>query len=123
MDARDPELCSAPAVPVRQQPHRWHMTRTLMALAGALSFAFSEPAAAQVVTGGAGNTRVAPPAATGGAGDGARDLGPSPIIRGNEANPSNSPVPGTTPGVNIGGTPTSGPPGTGGTSGGPSLGR
>ncbi len=99
------------------------MTRTLMALAGALPFLFAQPASAQVVTGGAGNTGVAPPARTGGAGAGARDLGPSPITRGNEANPSNSPIPGTTPGVNIGGTPTSGPPGTGGTSGGPSLGR
>lgn len=99
------------------------MTRTFMALAGALSCALVGPASAQVVSGGAGNTGVAPPATTGGAGPGARDLGPSPITRGNEANPSNSPIPGTTPGVNIGGTPTSGPPGTGGAAGGPSLGR
>ena len=97
------------------------MTRTMMALAGALSIALIGPAVAQVVTGGAGNTGVAPPATVGGVGPGARDLGPSPITRGNEANPSNSPLPGTTPGVNIGGTPTSRPPGTGGTSGGPSL--
>jgi len=99
------------------------MTRGLAALAGALSLALAGPASAQVVTGGAGNTGVAPLATTGGAGRGARDLGPSPITRGNEANPSNSSTPGTTPGINIGGTPTSGPPGTGGTSGGPSLGR
>lgn len=97
------------------------MIRTTMALAAALSIVLAGPAAAQVVTGGAGNTGVAPPTSTGGVGSGARDLGPSPITRGNEANPSNSPVPGTTPGVNIGGAPTSGPPGTGGTSGGPSL--
>ncbi|SDN03142.1 hypothetical protein SAMN05216360_105137 [Methylobacterium phyllostachyos] len=99
------------------------MTRSLVALAGALTLILAEPASAQVVTGGAGNTGVAPPATTGGAGPGAMDLGPSPITRGNEANPSNSPIPGTTPSVNIGGTPTSGPPGTGGTAGGPSLGR
>ena len=99
------------------------MTRTIVALAGALVLALAGSAAAQTVTGGAGNTGVAPPATTGGASPGARDLGPSQITRGNEANPSNSSIPGTTPGVNIGGTPTSGPPGTGGTSGGPSLGR
>lgn len=99
------------------------MTRSLVALAGALYLVLAGPVSAQVVTGGAGNTGVAPPVTTGGAGPGARDLGPGPITRGNEANRSNAPIPGTTPGVNIGGTPTSGPPGTGGTSGGPSLGR
>ncbi|MEE7449808.1 hypothetical protein MRF4_19410 [Methylobacterium radiotolerans] len=99
------------------------MNRTLTALAGALSLVLVEPASAQVVTGGAGNTGVTAPATAGGTGPQARDLGPSPITRGNEANPSNSPIPGTTPGVNIGGTSTSGPPGTGGASGGPSLGR
>lgn len=97
------------------------MVRTTIALFGALGIALAGPAAAQVVTGGAGNTGVAPPAGTGGVSPGARDLGPSPITRGNEANRSNSPVVGTTPNVNIGGTPTSGPPGTGGPSGGPSL--
>lgn len=99
------------------------MIRTAIALAGALSTATASPVMAQVVTGGAGNTGVAPPGSVGGVAPGARDLGPSPITRGNEANPSNSSVPGTTPDVNIGGTPTRGPPGTGGTSGGPSLGR
>ncbi|GJE39095.1 hypothetical protein [Methylobacterium persicinum] len=89
----------------------------------ALTLALATPAAAQVVTGGAGNTGVTPPGSVGGVARGERDLGPSPITRGNEANPSNSPVVGTTPGVNIGGTTTGGPPGTGGTSGGPSLGR
>jgi hypothetical protein len=89
----------------------------------ALAVCLATPAAAQVVTGGAGNTGVAPPASTGGVTRGERDLGPSPITRGNEANPSNSPVPGTTPNVTIGGTATGGPPGTGGSSGGPSLGR
>lgn len=98
------------------------MPRITMALAGALSIVLAGPAEAQVITGGAGNTGVPPPAAVGAA-PGVRDLGPSPITRSNEANPSNSPIPGTTPGVNIGGTPTSGPPGTGGASGGPSLGR
>ena len=53
------------------------------------------PASSPVTTGGAGNTGVAPPATVGGVGPGARDLGPSPITRGNEANPSNSSVPGT----------------------------
>lgn len=38
-------------------------------------------------------------------------------------NPSPSSVPGTNPGVNIGGTPTSGPPGTGGAAGGPGIGN
>jgi hypothetical protein len=97
--------------------------RTTFALAGLLGLLAAGPAAAQVVTGGAGQTGVTPPATVGGVGSGARDLGPSPITRGNEASPSNSPVPGTTPNVNIGGTPTSGPPGTGGAAGGPSLGR
>ena len=98
------------------------MIRTI-ALAGALGFALCGTALAQTVTGGAANTGVAPPTSVGGVGPGARDLGPSPITRGNEANPSNMPIPGTTPNVNIGGTPTSGPPGTGGAAGGPSLGR
>ena len=99
------------------------MTRTTLALASALGLILAGPASAQIVTGGAGNTGVAPPPGTGGVGGGARDLGPSPITRGNEANPSNMSVLGTTPNVNIGGTPTSGPPGTGGAAGGPSLGR
>ncbi|MCJ2114159.1 hypothetical protein MKK64_23610 [Methylobacterium sp. E-025] len=99
------------------------MTRSTIALASALGVLLSGPASAQIVTGGAGNTGVTAPPGTGGVVGGARDLGPSPITRGNEANPSNSSVPGTTPSVNIGGTPTSGPPGTGGAAGGPSLGR
>jgi hypothetical protein len=97
--------------------------RTPFAIAAAASLVLTGSASAQVVTGGAGNTGVTAPATVGGAGPGARDLGPSPMTRGNEANPSHSPVPGTTPNVNIGGTPTSGPPGTGGAAGGPSLGR
>ena len=97
------------------------MTRTTITLAAIIAIA--GPASAQVVTGGAGNTGVKPPSSVGGVRPGERDLGPSPITRGNEANPSNSSVPGTTPDVNIGGTATSGPPGTGGTAGGPSLGR
>ena len=39
--------------------------------------------AQQVTTGGAGNTGVTPPTTVGGVGTGARDLGPSPITRGN----------------------------------------
>ena len=96
--------------------------RTNLVLLATLGVMVAGPAGAQqVTTGGAGNTGVTPPATVGGVGPGARDLGPSPITRGNEANPSNSSVPGTTPDVNIGGTQTGGPPGTGGTSGGPSL--
>ncbi|MCJ2072924.1 hypothetical protein MKK75_29725 [Methylobacterium sp. J-030] len=97
------------------------MVLTTIARAGILGIVLAGPAAAQIVTGGAGNTGVTPPAGTGGVGPGARDLGPTPTTRGNAANRSNSPVVGTTPDVNIGGTPTGGPPGTGGTSGGPSL--
>ena len=92
-----------------------------MALSGIFCTLFAGPVLAQVITGGAGNTGVAPPPSTGGVGPGARDLGSSSITRGNAANPSSSSVPGTTPNVNIGGTPTGGPPGTGGTSGGPAL--
>ena len=99
------------------------MIRRTLAIATVLGLGLAGPASAQIVTGGAGNTGVTPPAGTGGVGGGARDLGPSPITRGNEANPSNASVPGTTPNVNIGGTPTSGPPGTGGAAGGPSLAR
>ncbi len=92
-------------------------------LAAVLLLALAAPASAQVVTGGAGNTGVQAPAGTGGVRPGDRDLGPTAPTAGNAANPSNSSVPGTTPGVNVGGTPTSGPPGTGGTAGGPALGN
>lgn len=101
--------------------------RTILTLATVLSLlagAATTPAAvAQVVTGGAGNTGVAAPPGTGGVAPGERDLGPAPVARGNAASPSNTPIPGTTPGVNIGGTPTGGPPGTGGTAGGPAIGN
>lgn len=100
--------------------------RTISRITGqfaALMLALSAPASAQVVTGGAGNTGLQAPAGTGGVRPGERDLGPPPPSAGNAANPSNSAVPGATPGVNIGGTPTSGPPGTGGTAGGPALGN
>lgn len=99
------------------------MTRNTMTVAAALSLLLTGSALAQITTGGAGNTGVKASEGTGGVGSDARDLGPSPITRGNEANRSNSSVPGTTPGVNIGGSSTSGPPGTGGTAGGPSLDR
>jgi hypothetical protein len=97
------------------------MRPTTLSLAGILGLILATPAPAQVVTGGAGNTGVAQPASVGGVGRGERNLGAGPVARGNEASPSNMSVPGTTPDVNIGGTPTGGPPGTGGTSGGPSL--
>lgn len=80
-------------------------------------------ASAQVVTGGAGNTGVAPPPNVGGVSRSGRDLGPAPIARGNEANSSAMSVPGTTPDITIGGTPTSGPPGSGGAAGGPTPDR
>lgn len=99
------------------------MRCTTLAFAATFGLVLSLPASAQVVTGGAGNTGVTPPATVGGVGRGERDLGAGPVARGNEASPSNMSVPGTTPDVNIGGTPTSGPPGTGGTAGGPSLAR
>lgn len=103
------------------------MTRTKLAIAAALSITLAGPAAAQVTTGGAGNTGVPAPPVTGGVpagtvgrGDVIDDRVP-PSASGNAASPSNSSVPGTTPGVNIGGTSTSGPPGTGGAAGGPAL--
>ncbi|MBY0259738.1 hypothetical protein MKK58_15710 [Methylobacterium sp. J-078] len=100
------------------------MTRTHLAAALALTVSLAAPAAAQTLapTGGAGNTGVAAPAS--GPGTTPRDtdagLRPAPSVPGN---PSPAAVPGSTPGVNIGGTPTSGPPGTGGAAGGPSIGR
>lgn len=99
--------------------------RTTIALAAALGLALCGSALAEPLapTSGAGNTGVKAPAGTGGVGPDARDLDPSPITAGNIANPSNSSVPGTTPGVNIGGTQTSGPPGSGGAAGGPSISR
>lgn len=99
------------------------MTRTTIALAAALSLSLAGPALAQLApTGGAGNTGVTTPSMAPGPVPRADDpdLRPAPNVVGN---PSPSSVPGSTPGVNIGGTPTSGPPGTGGTAGGPSLGN
>lgn len=95
--------------------------RNLKAFAVVATLVLADPAAAQVVTGGAGNTGVRAPAWTGGVRPDDRDPGPRPPRAGHTANPSNSPVPGTTPGVDIGGTQTSGPPGTGGTAGGPTI--
>jgi collagen type III alpha len=105
------------------------MTRMTVALAGALGLALAGPAVAQITTGGAANTGVAPPPVVGGVPAGTVRSGtldtrmPDGPGGGNAANRSNSSVPGTTPDVNIGGTPTSGPPGTGGAAGGPSLGN
>ena len=97
------------------------MTRTSLALATLLT-ALSGPALAQTLapTGGAGNTGVTTPAMQPDEGLQSKDrpLRPAPNVVGN---PSPAAVPGSTTGVNVGGTPTSGPPGTGGTAGGPSL--
>lgn len=89
----------------------------------ALCVPLAGPASAQVVTGRAGNTGIAPPPSVGGVSRSGRDLGPAPIARGNEASSSTMSVPGTTPDITIGGTPTGGPPGSGGAAGGPALDR
>lgn len=97
----------------------WTMVRT-----AALGLCLGSPALAGPLApmGGAGNTSVAAPVWARGAGPdtGGRVSHPPPTILGN---PSPDPVPGSTPVVNIGGTSTSGPPGTGGTAGGPSIGN
>ena len=97
------------------------MTRAPMTLLiVALGLVVAGPAAAEglTTTGGAGNTGVRAPERTGGVPAGTvapgRDVDTRSSVGG---------VPGTMPGVNIGGTPTSGPPGTGGTAGGPALGN
>lgn len=98
------------------------MTRIPLATALAVILALG-PASAQTLapTGGAGNTGVARPSSGPGAVPRDPDSGvrPAPSVPGN---PSPAAIPGSTPGVNIGGTPTSGPPGTGGAAGGPSIG-
>jgi hypothetical protein len=100
------------------------MTRKALILATALGLSLAGPAFAQTLapTGGAGNTGVTTPSMAPDEGLQSKEpsLRPAPNVVGN---PSPSSVPGSTPGVNVGGTPTSGPPGTGGTSGGPSLGN
>jgi hypothetical protein len=102
--------------------HRPHALAAASALSLGLSLALllAAPAQAQTLapTGGAGNTGVTAPSAGTGAAtrDGDAGLRPAPSVPGN---PSPAAVPGSTPGVNIGGTPTSGPPGTGGAAGGP----
>jgi len=104
------------------------MTRTfltLAALATALSAApLTRPAFAESLapTGGAGNTGVTTPSMAPGAAPPASDAAgrPAPNVVGN---PSPNSIPGSSPGLNIGGTPTSGPPGTGGAAGGPSIGN
>ncbi|KQU25804.1 hypothetical protein ASG63_20165 [Methylobacterium sp. Leaf94] len=104
------------------------MTRTLLtpaALAIALSASpLTHPASAEPLapTGGAGNTGVTTPSMAPGAAPRASDAvgRPAPNVVGN---PSPNSIPGSSPGLNIGGTPTSGPPGTGGAAGGPSIGN
>lgn len=104
------------------------MTRTFLtraALALALSASPLTGAAwAELLapTGGAGNTGVTTPSMAPGAAPRASDAGgrPAPNVVGN---PSPNSIPGSSPGLNIGGTPTSGPPGTGGAAGGPSIGN
>lgn len=100
------------------------MTRSAIAIVTTLTLALAGPALGQTLapTGGAGNTGVTTPSMAPGEAPRSADPGlrPAPNVVGN---PSPASVPGSTPGVNIGGTPTSGPPGTGGTSGGPSIGN
>ncbi|MEH3143944.1 MAG: hypothetical protein PGN34_00965 [Methylobacterium frigidaeris] len=89
-------------------------------LAAALSLSLPGAALAQTAGGIAPSDALGAPAPGHGArtGDHGR---PPPVTVPGGANPSNSSVPGTTPGVWIGGSPTSGPPGTGGTAGGAGL--
>ncbi|MCJ2033235.1 hypothetical protein [Methylobacterium sp. J-068] len=98
------------------------LTPSRLALATALSVSLGLAAQAQTLapTGGAGNTGVTPPSTVPGTAPNETGAGlrPAPSVPGN---PSPAAVPGSTPGVNIGGTPTSGPPGTGGAAGGPSI--
>lgn len=104
------------------------MTRTFLtcaALALALSaspLAGAARAESLAPTGGAGNTGVTTPSMAPGAAPRASDAGgrPAPNVVGN---PSPNSIPGSSPGLNIGGTPTSGPPGTGGAAGSPSIGN
>jgi hypothetical protein len=104
------------------------MTRTFLTRA-ALALALSASpltggawAESLAPTGGAGNTGVTTPSMAPGAAPRASDAGgrPAPNVVGN---PSPNSIPGSSPGLNIGGTPTSGPPGTGGAAGGPSIGN
>ncbi|WP_227439805.1 hypothetical protein [Methylobacterium sp. W2] len=98
------------------------MTLMKLALTATLAMMLTVPALAEQLapTGGAANTGVMTPS---------MEPGPVPRASGPSSrpadaipgNPSPSSVPGSTPDVNIGGTLTSSPPGTGGTSGGPSL--
>ncbi|WP_298964642.1 hypothetical protein [uncultured Methylobacterium sp.] len=102
--------------------------RVRIALAAIVGLSLTGPAPAQTAGGIPPSDALgAPGPGTGGTriGEGGRhpaaDL-PAVNLPGG-ANPSNSSVPGTTPGVWIGGSPTSGPPGTGGTAGGAGLDR
>lgn len=100
------------------------MTSWTRIRAAALGLCLCGPVHAEPLapTGGAGNTGVTAPGR--GPGEipetGGPTSRPAPAIPGN---PSPASVPGSSPGVNIGGTPTSGPPGTGGAAGGPSIGN
>ncbi|SFG60759.1 hypothetical protein [Methylobacterium gossipiicola] len=99
------------------------MTPQLFARAALLTV-LSGPAFAQTLapTGGAGNTGVTTPSMK--PDDDLRSADrPSRSAPNVVGNPSPAAIPGSTPGVNIGGTPTGGPPGTGGAAGGPSLGN
>lgn len=100
------------------------MTRKTIALSAAFGLLLAGSASSEMLApgGGAGNTGATAPSLA------PDPLSDKPTIDERPAgavpgNPSPASVPGSTPGVNIGGTPTSGPPGSGGSSGGPSLGN
>lgn len=99
------------------------MKSTTLLLSGALAVLLAAPAGAQVTIGGAGNTGVRAPATTGGVPVGTVGSERASEPRDGAAAQGNATVPGTTPGATIGGTPMSGPPGTGGSAGGPALGN
>ena len=102
---------------------RTFLTRAALALAlSASPLAGAARAESLAPTGGAGNTGVTTPSMAPGAAPRASDAvgRPAPNVVGN---PSPNSIPGSSPGLNIGGTPTSGPPGTGGAAGGPSIGN
>ncbi|HEX8417533.1 MAG TPA: hypothetical protein VF641_08000 [Methylobacterium sp.] len=96
--------------------------RTTIALATALGLLLAGPVLAQGIAG-------APPGSTSerpstGIEGGPRSLDVDTRLPADSlGSQGNSSVTGTTPGANIGGTATSGPPGTGGAAGGPSIGN
>lgn len=93
--------------------------RTTIALAAALGLALAGPVPAQTARVPAPSDAVGAPGPSGNADVGLGHTGSvSRPPRTPPGNPGSESVPGSTPGVWIGGAPTSGPPGTGGTAGG-----